>query len=141
MVDLAFPALLAKIKEAVKLADEQGFAPNTETEAMRAAAWEALDAECEQLENGAWQAIHPSSLADRWPVVPKEALPALQAEWRRNPGLRACIRIAADIGPPERRDASLLLRALWEMGLSWEWRREAGGMLPFEWGEDWEFER
>ena len=51
----------------------------------------------------------------------------------RSPALRCCIRLAADIDPVKR-DASLLPRALWEMSLSWEWRREVGGMPPFERG-------
>lgn len=67
------------------------------------------------------------------PVLSREQLALLQAEWRRSPGLRCCIRLVADIDDYRVTEASRLLRALWLMSASWEWRREAGGMLPFEW--------
>lgn len=67
------------------------------------------------------------------PVLSREQLAVLQAEWRRSPGLRCCIRLVADIDDYRVTEASRLLRTLWLMSASWEWRREAGGTLPFEW--------
>lgn len=66
--------------------------------------------------------------AVRSPAPPPMAL--LQAQWRERPGLRALVRAAADLsdGQAER---SLVAWTLREASRSREWRREAGGMLPF----------
>ena len=102
---------------------------------MRAEAWEVINREVESpsipisLGRTKWVAAGTETT---W-VIEDADLPALQAEWMHSPALRCCIRLVADIDL-EKRDASLLPRALWEMSLSWKWRREAGGMLPFEWG-------
>ena len=101
------------IQKAAKLADERKRkrAPNTETAAMREAARDAMDSECERRKGG-WRPTHP---VEWLPVVPDEHLAALQAEFKRRPGLRAAARLTADM-EPGKRDADAVTRALWEVG-------------------------
>ena len=137
-MDAEAKAVFASILDRVAQADRRRGEPvspiDEETAEMRAEAWEVLNREAESasipISAGGTKWV-TAEVGTTW-AIEEANLPALQAEWRRNPALRCCIRLVADIDP-EKRDASLLLRALWEMSLSHQWRREAGGMLPFEW--------
>ena len=75
-----------------------------------------------------------AELEVRTPVAfDEQAFLAHMGEWRQkwihNPGLRAAIRVAGRMDEAEAKRAPLV-RALWLMSRSDEWRRMPGGKMP-----------
>ena len=94
-----------------------------ETAGLLAWARGTLQAEIEGAALGPANSIQPALLAEK--------MGEFQAQWRDRPALRALIRAASDLADAEA-ERSALAWALREMSRSREWRREPGGMLPFD---------